>query len=153
MKIIMRAAAIQQGMPKYFTGIPCKRGHLSERNTASGTCLECRKLMAAQWYAENTKRAKATRADWRIKNAEKDRADVAESLRQLAEASRKEPGCVSYIPHQVEGEPATVLIYEQYRDPEALEAHRQSAHFKQYAVGGLYQKMRERSLENLVALV
>ena len=34
----------------------------------------------------------------------------------------------------------------------ALEAHRQSDHFKKHAVGGLYQKMRERALENLVAL-
>ena len=89
----------------------------------------------------------------RLTFAPEDMAEIAGLLRQLALASRQEPGCVSYIPHQVEGEPATVLIYEQYRDPEALEAHRQSAHFKQYAVGGLYQKMRERSLENLVALV
>jgi quinol monooxygenase YgiN len=53
----------------------------------------------------------------------------------------------------VEGDPDTVLIYEQYRDAGALEAHGQSAHFKKYAVGGLYQKMRERSREDLVALV
>jgi quinol monooxygenase YgiN len=71
----------------------------------------------------------------------------------LAVASRQEPGCVSYIPHRVEGDPDTVLIYEQYRDAAAIEAHGQSAHFKQFAVGGLYQKMRERSREDLVALV
>jgi quinol monooxygenase YgiN len=34
---------------------------------------------------------------------QEDRADVAESLRLLAEASRQEPGCVSYIPHRLEG--------------------------------------------------
>ncbi len=82
-----------------------------------------------------------------------DRADIAESLRALALASRQEPGCVSYIPHTVEGDPDTVLIYEQYRDSAAAEAHRQSAHFKQHAVGGLYQKMRDRSREDLCALV
>ena len=60
---------------------------------------------------------------------------------------------MSYIPHYVEGNPDTVLVYEQYRDIEAAEAHRQSAHFKQHAVGGLYQKMRERAREDLVALV
>lgn len=89
----------------------------------------------------------------RLKFSQDDRADVAEILRQLTLASRQEPGCVSYIPHQIEGDPDTVLIYEQYRDASALEAHGQTAHFKKYAVGGLYQKMRERSREDLVALV
>lgn len=82
-----------------------------------------------------------------------DRDDVAETLRLLATASRQEPGCVSYIPHHVEGDPDTVLIYEQYRDAKALEVHRASEHFKNYAVCGFYQKMKDRSVENLVALV
>jgi quinol monooxygenase YgiN len=89
----------------------------------------------------------------RLKFTPEDRADVAETLRQLAAASRQEPGCVSYIPHQVEDDPDTVLIYEQYVDAKALAAHRESDHFKKHAVGGLYQKMRERSVENLVAVV
>jgi quinol monooxygenase YgiN len=85
--------------------------------------------------------------------APEDRSDVAETLCELAKASRQEPGCLTYIPHVVEGEPDTVLIYEQYRDTNAAEAHRQSEHFKKHAVGGLYQKMRERNREDLVALV
>ena len=89
----------------------------------------------------------------RMTFASEDRAEIAEILRQLATASRQEPGCVTYIPHQVEGDPDSVVIYEQYRDEAALAAHNESAHFKQYAVGGLYQKMRERNRENWVALV
>jgi quinol monooxygenase YgiN len=89
----------------------------------------------------------------RMKFASEDRAEIAETLRQLTKASRQEPGCVSYVPHQMEDDPDTMLIYEQYRDEAALAAHRESQHFKVHAVGGLYQKMRERSLENLIALV
>ena len=89
----------------------------------------------------------------RLKFAPEDRDEVAETLRSLAAASRQEPGCVSYIPHCLEGDPDTIVIYEQYRDAEALEAHRGSEHFKIHAVGGLYQKMLERSIENLVALI
>ncbi len=89
----------------------------------------------------------------RLKFNPEDRADVAETLRLLAAASRQEPGCVNYIPHQLEDDPDTVLIYEQYVDQQALAAHRESAHFKKHAVGGLFQKMRERSLENLLAVV
>jgi quinol monooxygenase YgiN len=88
----------------------------------------------------------------RLKFASEDRADIAETLRLLAEASRKEPGCVNYIPHQLEDDPDTVLIYEQYRDAKALVDHRASEHFNKYAVCGLYQRMRERSMENLLAL-
>ena len=88
-----------------------------------------------------------------LKFAPEDRAEMAEILRNLAEASRQEPGCLSFFPHQVQEDPNTMLIFEQYRDDQALAAHRDSAHFKKYVVGGLYQKMRERNQENLVALV
>ena len=81
-----------------------------------------------------------------------DRAEVAEILRELTLASRQEPGCVTYIPHYVDGDRDTVMIYEQYRDAAAAEAHRQSPHFKKHAVGGLYQRMRDRIREDLVAI-
>jgi quinol monooxygenase YgiN len=89
----------------------------------------------------------------RLKFAPEDRIEVANSLRLLAAASRNEPGCVTYIPHQLDDDPDTVLIYEQYEDAKALAAHRDSEHFKVHAVGGLYQKMRDRSVENMVALI
>jgi quinol monooxygenase YgiN len=82
-----------------------------------------------------------------------DRAEIAEALRLLTSASRQEPGCISYIPHHVEGDPDTIVIYEQYLDEKALAAHRETAHFKKYGVGGLLQKMKNRNFENLVALV
>ena len=82
-----------------------------------------------------------------------DRDEIAQVLRELTRLSRLEPGCVSYIPHQLEDDPNTVLIYEQYVDQKALAAHRETDHFKKHAVGGLYQKMRERNVENLLALV
>lgn len=81
-----------------------------------------------------------------------DHNEIAEILRELTAASRQEPGCVSYIPHFVEGDPTTVVIYEQYVDDAALDYHRTTAHFQQWAVGGLYQKMLERQLENLTAV-
>ncbi|HEX3966396.1 MAG TPA: putative quinol monooxygenase [Edaphobacter sp.] len=81
-----------------------------------------------------------------------DRDAVHEILCRLSAASRAESGCVSYIPHFVEGEPCTVLIYEQYADQAALDHHRATPHFHQDAIGGLYQKMKERCLENLSAI-
>ena len=89
----------------------------------------------------------------RMRFADEDRQQISEILEKLATASRQEPGCVSYIPHWVEDDPNMVLIYEQYKDRKSLEAHRDTSHFKQYAVGGLYQMMRERTVENLTAVV
>lgn len=77
---------------------------------------------------------------------------VAEILRQLTAASRQEAGCVNYVAHFVEDEPSTVLIYEQYRDGAALDHHRATPHFHQYAIGGLYQLMLDRQVENLTAV-
>jgi quinol monooxygenase YgiN len=77
---------------------------------------------------------------------------VAEILRQLTAASREEPGCVSYVAHFVESDPSTVLIYEQYKDDAALDFHRATTHFHQYAIGGLYQLMLDRQVENLTAV-
>jgi quinol monooxygenase YgiN len=88
----------------------------------------------------------------RMRFVPEDRERVLEALRQLAEASRREPGCVAYIPHEQTGDACQFMIYEQYRDDAALEAHRASPHFHQHAIGGLYQWMRERSVEDLNAL-
>jgi len=89
----------------------------------------------------------------RLKFASDDRAEVAALVALLATESRREPGCISYIPHQAQDDPDTIVIYEQYRDPQALEAHRASEHFKKYAIGGIFQKMKDRQNEILIALV
>lgn len=88
----------------------------------------------------------------RLKFNSEDRADMAEVARLLASESRREPGCVSFIPHQAQDDPDTLVIYEQYRDEDAMNAHRESPHFKKYVVGELYQRMKDRSRENLIAL-
>ena len=88
----------------------------------------------------------------RLRFEQDDHEKVVAILKPLTAASRQEPGCVSYIPHFIEGDNTTVLIYEQYRDEAALEHHRSSPHFAQYAIGGLYQLMKDRQLENLTAV-
>jgi len=62
---------------------------------------------------------------------------VAEIFSRLQAASRQEPGCLMYIVHRHKSDPRRFFIYEQYRDETALEAHRASSHFQEYAVKGL----------------
>lgn len=42
-KIITLAEAREAGLTKYFSGVPCKHGHMSERYTKSNSCIECRR--------------------------------------------------------------------------------------------------------------
>jgi (4S)-4-hydroxy-5-phosphonooxypentane-2,3-dione isomerase len=60
-------------------------------------------------------------------------SDAAEMFVKLTEESRKEPGCMTYQVHRHKTEPRRFFIYEQYKDDAALEAHRASPHFLQYA--------------------
>ena len=70
-----------------------------------------------------------------------------EYIRILQEHSRREPGCLMYVGHQSSEDPRRFLFYEQYADAIALEAHRNSPHFKQYVIGGLDAIMESRSRE------
>ncbi len=41
MEIISRAEALSRGLIRFFTGRPCIRGHLSERNVVNRSCIAC----------------------------------------------------------------------------------------------------------------
>ena len=69
--------------------------------------------------------------------------EVAGVFGKLQTASRQEPGCLMYIVHRHRTDATRFFIYEQYRDEAALEAHRESAHFQQYAIAAL-QDIGER---------
>lgn len=44
MKPISRSEAKSLGLRKFFTGIPCDQGHISERHVTPNRCTECHKL-------------------------------------------------------------------------------------------------------------
>lgn len=73
--------------------------------------------------------------------------DVAALFAPLTVASRQEPGCLMYIAHQHRDDPTRFLVYEQYKDDAALDAHRDSAHFKQYAAEGFYRHVLDRQVD------
>jgi hypothetical protein len=39
-----RKQAIELGLPYYFTGKSCKKGHVSKRQALSGSCVECQRI-------------------------------------------------------------------------------------------------------------
>ena len=60
-------------------------------------------------------------------------SEVAEVLAKLTAEARKEPGCAMFQVHRHRTEPRRFFIYEQYKDDAALETHRNTPHFLQYA--------------------
>ena len=60
-------------------------------------------------------------------------AEFLEAVRHDAEHSEKdEPGCLRFDVIQDKDDPNRFYFYEVYRDEAALEAHRQTPHFKLY---------------------
>ena len=54
---------------------------------------------------------------------------VADLIGRMVAPSRAELGCSAYVPLRSREDPTEFLLYEQYTDHEALEAHRTSPHF------------------------
>ena len=69
---------------------------------------------------------------------------AVEIARELAEASRAEPGCESYVPCRDPEDSRSFLFYEAYRDKEAFEAHGATEHFQRLALGELFPLMESR---------
>jgi hypothetical protein len=65
-KIITRKEAIALGLSRYFTGKPCKRGHVTERCVGNALCIECAYQLSHQWRIENSERAHAFRREWQM---------------------------------------------------------------------------------------
>lgn len=58
-------------------------------------------------------------------------ADVHNILRTLGNASRQEPGVITYTTHVDPDNPREFFIYEKYNDVTGLEAHQETTHFKE----------------------
>lgn len=62
MKVISRTEAKALNLKRYFTGKPCKRGHLVERLLCNRKCCVCNNWAAMVWGKDNpTKRTAAVR--------------------------------------------------------------------------------------------
>ncbi len=63
-----RAEALALGFTRYWTGVPCKHGHVAPRRVSSGGCVECQRVAGATWRATNPAKARASSAAWKAAN-------------------------------------------------------------------------------------
>lgn len=90
--VMPRAEARAAGLKRYFTGAPCKHGHVSDRFVSDSSCAECRKPLAVLWQKRNPDRHRQNARDWREANKERhNQAKLAWNERnkeRIKEASR-----------------------------------------------------------------
>jgi quinol monooxygenase YgiN len=73
--------------------------------------------------------------------------DVAATLARHVAATRDEAGCLQFIAFRSQSDPDQFLLYEQYEDEEAFQAHRETPHFRQYVEQAIVPLLDERSFD------
>jgi quinol monooxygenase YgiN len=71
-------------------------------------------------------------AKWTARSGEEER--VAAAIGSLVEPSRAEPGCLVYRPHRDLADPRVFVLYEEYVDEAAFDAHTASEHFRRHVL-------------------
>lgn len=69
-EIITLSEARSQGLTHYFTGKPCKRGHMTKRLVSSNSCVACNVVNSKKYYSENNDKERALRRNRYNKNPE-----------------------------------------------------------------------------------
>lgn len=86
-KTTPRSLAMQAGEKYYHTGVPCKKGHLAPRATATGTCVRCTQEAAHAWIKRHPEKSLIYAASYRERHKqrklENDRRSTAK--RRLAD--------------------------------------------------------------------
>lgn len=65
---ISRKEALAKGLKHYFTGKPCRHGHVRNRLSSNGMCLGCKSLHYRTSYPENKTKAAKRFKSWHSKN-------------------------------------------------------------------------------------
>lgn len=73
MNIFSKKEAVAAGLKFYFTGRPCKHGHITQRHIHNSSCRECVNHNALKWARDNHEKAAANMRSWRAGNPEKDK--------------------------------------------------------------------------------
>lgn len=73
-----RSEALLLGLSTYFTGKPCKQGHINLRFSSGGQCVECNGQHLAKWRKENRDHERRYRSSYH----EKKRDEICERKRR-----------------------------------------------------------------------
>lgn len=95
MKLLKRKDALAEGKTYYFTGKPCKKGHVAPRRAINGCCTECekeknnseeRRKYMSKYADKNRTKIRKIASEWQKNNKGKVNANTA--LRHTAKMQR-----------------------------------------------------------------
>lgn len=91
--LLTKKQAREQGLKHYFTGKPCKHGHIDKRSAHNGNCLTCSSLSVKAWQVNNREKARLTAQEWRdnAKQTEKGRFRIAEAVKKGNQKREADP--------------------------------------------------------------
>lgn len=107
-EVISRKVAKARGLDRYFTGVPCKHGHVVERRTDTCACVECLREYDRKYdrkYYERNKEAKReynreyygqnreSQREYRREHYAKNKEALLERVRFYRERKSAELGC------------------------------------------------------------
>jgi quinol monooxygenase YgiN len=75
------------------------------------------------------------------------RSEILEHISTLQQQSLAEPGCLGYEVLQAFGDPNSLVLVESYRDAAALDAHRDSPHYRELVIGHILPLLADRHVE------
>ena len=104
MKLISRQEAIDNKLTRYFTGKPCKYGHIAERQLSNRTCIDCLLPKKREW---------SNKPDVKIKGLIRlDKHNKANPAMQLARTRKRQASQLQRTPSW---DPHAHLIVAKYQ--------------------------------------
>lgn len=107
-----RAQAVADGRQTYFTGKPCKRGHVAERYTTTKTCILC----YSEWRRENLERERKRMRDW--SSAHREVTNARTAAWRAANPDRQRAAEINYRKSNPEKRKGSCARYRE-QNPEA----------------------------------
>jgi hypothetical protein len=121
MKIVSRQEAIEQGLKKYFTGKPCKHGHISERHL-DASCVTCKqeehirnKARKAAYDKQYREKTKESRAEYQANYREKHKEELSEKRKEYRNQNKEKLAARDKNYHQLNRDKALQQRKEHYQ--------------------------------------
>lgn len=102
-EVLSRSEARAAGLARFYTGKPCRYGHVAERYTCSGKCSECQRRLSANFKARNQCQQTAYRAERYAVGADREREKTREwkrnnRARHIEQKNRRRAAVRNAIP-------------------------------------------------------
>ena len=88
LELVSRKQALELGIKLYFTGEPCKYGHVSPRYVAKSYCVECSRASAVKSQNQNPERKRKNQAAYAVRNRGKIKAKYQENKGEYSARSK-----------------------------------------------------------------